>query len=349
MVGPWWADAIGPPGPTGETLARASAPPRRGPGAAHSSRRRSRPARRGKRRRQRSQRPGIVRTRRREDIQGARAARRVASWLLGRSSPVNWVSWKRASFRALELRETRPVRFSSALPRPAAASTSSNGVQRPRRFRSAAARPRPRSFLVSGSSVISFGSAQLVTRPGGPWLRATRPCRLDCASMARASSWPRSRLSTIWYSRRQPRTAMRPPRQKTATIHEARGQRRRRAHLPRAPRTASAGPGSARRRYRVRSSASSWAESYRRAAPCAGTSGRSSPGRGHARHQPRRRDRVVVDDLADRLHRGLALERRPAGEHLVEDRARARRRRRPGRRSGCAPGPARGPCSWACP
>jgi hypothetical protein len=38
-------------------------------------------------------------------------------------------------------------------------------------------------------------------------------------------------------------------------------------------------------------------------------------------HQTRRADRVVVDDLADRLHRALALERGAPGEHLVENRA----------------------------
>ena len=57
------------------------------------------PLRRGQARRQRSQRPGIARARGRVESSAAVAARRVASWLPGRSRPVNWVSWNRASFQ----------------------------------------------------------------------------------------------------------------------------------------------------------------------------------------------------------------------------------------------------------
>ena len=41
----------------------------------------------------------------------------------------------------------------------------------------------------------------------------------------------------------------------------------------------------------------------------------------HAWDQPRRGHRVVVDDLAERLHRRLSLERRAPGQDLIEDRA----------------------------
>ena len=45
-----------------------------------------------------------------------------------------------------------------------------------------------------------------------------------------------------------------------------------------------------------------------------------SRSRGDSGDQARRGHDLVVDHLADRLDRGLALERRAAGQHLVEDR-----------------------------
>ena len=59
-------------------------------------------------------------------------------------------------------------------------------------------------------------------------------------------------------------------------------------------------------------------------------------------------DRLVVEHLQDGVQRRLGLERRPAGQQLVEDGAQAvdvagqAQVRLSGRR------PARGPCSWAC-
>ena len=61
-----------------------------------------------------------------------------------------------------------------------------------------------------------------------------------------------------------------------------------------------------------------------RAGPSAGTSGRSSPGRAAGPAAAARRDRLLVDaTCVQRLeHRGR-LERRPAGQQLVEDRPQA--------------------------
>ena len=44
-----------------------------------------------------------------------------------------------------------------------------------------------------------------------------------------------------------------------------------------------------------------------------------SRSRGNLRLEPPGRDRVVVNDLDERVQGRLGLERRPAGEHLVED------------------------------
>ena len=93
MVGPGRVAASEPPGPAGAGPLRAWARPRPGSRAARSSPRRSRPAR------GRTGSPAAVASAQESPEPGAayrssaaRAARRVASWLLGRSSPVNWVS-----------------------------------------------------------------------------------------------------------------------------------------------------------------------------------------------------------------------------------------------------------------
>ena len=85
-------------------------------------------------------------------------------------------------------------------------------------------------------------------------------------------------------------------------------------------------------------------------APSPGTSGRSSPGRGAcAAGAATGGTGSLVVDLLERRQRGRAPERRPAGQHLVEDRPQrvdvGRRADPPGRPVAPAPGP----CSWACP
>ena len=127
----------------------------------------------------------------------------------------------------------------------------------------------------------------------------------------------------------------------TATAPERRG--RRRIHLPRlakwlvgtrGDRLAVAGSGAGRRPAprRWRSAA---------AAPSAGTSGRSSPGRA-ARSGCSRAGGTgsSCDHLLERLRGRRAAERRPAGQQLVEDRPQGVDVRRPGR--------SRGPCPPAC-
>ena len=73
-----------------------------------------------------------------------------------------------------------------------------------------------------------------------------------------------------------------------------------------------------------------------------------SRSRGTRRLQPPRRHRLLRPHLVERVERRRRLERRPAGQQLVEDRPEARRRRPPGRPPRRRPRPARGPCSWAC-
>ena len=86
----------------------------------------------------------------------------------------------------------------------------------------------------------------------------------------------------------------------------------------------------------------------RRPAPCPGTSGRWSPGRGAAwaaaaTARPARRRTWRASPSA------LGLERRPAGKHLVEDRAQGVDVGGRADLRSSLPRPARGPCSWACP
>ena len=154
-------------------------------------------------------------------------------------------------------------------------------------------------------------------------------------------------------SRDQPRARRRPARAPAAapaaTAAETAGRRRTRRASRWSAFSGRAVIGSPRRKRR-RSSASAAASAYRAAAPCAGTSGRSSPGR--AAPCAFSRDGGTgscVTHLLQRLRRRLGPERRPAREQLVEDRPQGVDVRGRPDRARAGPGPARGPCSSASP
>ena len=100
-------------------------------------------------------------------------------------------------------------------------------------------------------------------------------------------------------------------------------------------------------RYRSRSSASAVAEGYlRRTSLFRHFRQIVSRSRGTSGATPQGADRLLLDDVADRLRRRLAAERRRAGEDLVEGGPQQRRRRSPARSRGGA-GACSGPCTAA--